>query len=146
MEFIKFVLSSLGDWGPVIMMYFVQATFIFMSGLGVVYIMGRMLELEKQDRVKNITAFIIMLIVTVLILLLRHGLDYREWEPTQIIWIILEFIGFLSTSTLLYVLIGWRLYDRVDSFLDEKFGQDEKNPSPKRTKKKATKKEIKDRP
>lgn len=117
-----------------------QGLFIASSGLGFVYIFGRILGIEKTDRAKNITALIIMMITTMLVIALKYGIDYKNWEVQRILWIILEFIGFLSFGAIVYVLIGWKLYSRMDSYLDKKFGEDKEEKKSAVRKQRTTKK------
>jgi len=91
--------------------------------LGFVYILGRMLEILKKDKPRNIIAIIFI-----------YGLHYaytyigmsdkiynsqieRGWDV---------FIRG-SISIVIYVIICWKLYSRMDSYLDKKLGEDNEN-------------------
>jgi hypothetical protein len=105
--------------------------------LGFVYITGRMLEIFKRDKPRNIIAVIFI-----------YGLHYiytyigisNKVYNTQLErgWNV--FIRG-SISIVIYVTICWKLYSRMDSYLDKKFGEDKEETSiPKKRGGKSTRK------
>lgn len=86
---------------------------IFMIVMAVVYVIGRMLELTTSDRIKN---FIALLTIV--------GLNYFQNYKNELSYAIFNIVVHSSIGILLYVLIGFRLFDRVDDFLDKHFGKD----------------------
>ncbi len=96
--------------------------------LAVVYALGRMLELVNSNRARNLIALVIMLGANYLYasnILGIHGTD-----------LILDCVIYSTEAIILYVVVGFSLYDRMDAFLDKKLGPDKPAPKP-RTKKKA---------
>lgn len=99
----------------------------FMS-LGLVYIMGRLLPILKSDNSKNILALLAMIGISWF-----TGLPITEGLELQyIIWD----VGLYTTlSSIVYVTICWKLYDRMDSFLDRKLGENKIPKKPRKKKK-----------
>jgi hypothetical protein len=97
---------------------FIYIPFIaFIISLGMVYLFGRMLEILKNYRSKNAFAVIVMLAV--------YAFYFLKYNPAfsleQKIWYA---IIYTAISVILYVLVGFKLYDRVDALLDKKIGAD----------------------
>ncbi len=86
------------------------------TALGIVYVLGRLLELINTDRTKNSVAY-----VSIIILALLTG-DYAsgffDFDYLFEAFIISNF------SAIFYVTVCWRFFNRVDTFLDKKVGQD----------------------
>ena len=85
------------------------------GSLGLVYISGRLLELLKTYRSKNTFAVICLYSISIGIYFYskkpNHNFNYRDaWE----IFICGTF------AAIFYVTVCWRLFDRIDSFLDRK--------------------------
>lgn len=99
----------------------------FIVALGAVFLFGRMLGLVGSDRAKNAVALAVMSIVYAVNFLV---VDIKS-DPIHRAW-----IGavYLFSTIILYVLIGFKLYDRMDDFLDRHFGKDKpvRQPSRKR--------------
>jgi len=89
---------------------------IFIITMAVVYAIGRMLMVTKSDRIKNSLALISILFLNWWINLYK----------VQTIETISDMVIHCSIGILLYVLLGFRLYDRVDNFLDKHFAKDNK--------------------
>lgn len=85
---------------------------MFLISLAMVYLFGRMLGLVKTNTSKNVVAFISMVGSYVFYFF------YYQKNPNlmQSVWHILIYF---SISVLFYVLIGFKLYDRVDGLLDK---------------------------
>lgn len=109
---------------------------ISFTTLGLVYIAGRMLELLKTDRSKNILAIIS-------IYSLQFLYELFELQTNKTPEILLKTLNekgwdiFLygTISIVIYVTVAWRLYSRIDNFLDKKIGEDEFKPTNKKKKK-----------
>lgn len=101
--------------------------------LGVVYIFGRMLELCGGDRARNAIAITTSFGVS---FWLAWIYDAHLWGTQEFWWTVV--IHGLA-ACILFVLIGWRLFSRVDRFFDRKFaediGREPKPPRKKRAKK-----------
>lgn len=84
---------------------------VFVITIGMVYIFGRMLEILKNYRTKNFFA-----LFTMIALYMFYFFRYNHTLPiNEMIW---TFFVYISISALLYVLIGFKLYNRVDTLLD----------------------------
>jgi hypothetical protein len=97
--------------------FFVLPILVFFIALAVVFLLGRMLELVKSNRGKNTVAFLAMLVAYVFYFKLVDGdgpLVNRIWRGTV----------YVSCTIILYVLFGFKLYDRFDDFMDRHFGKD----------------------
>ena len=123
---------------PIVMRFLDVILLLFGSAfvtLGIIYIFGRMLEILKTDRPRNILAILII-----------YGIHYAyTYLPfiTRIYTTQLErgwdvFIRG-SISIVIYVVLCWRLYSRIGSFLDKKVGHDEFKPSTSKKKKRRDK-------
>ena len=86
---------------------------IFMVVMAIIYTIGQMLELTTSDRIKNSIALFTII-----------GLNYFQNYKNELSYAIFNIVIHSSIDVLLYVLIGFRLFDRVDDFLDKHFGKD----------------------
>jgi len=86
---------------------------IFMVVMAIIYTIGQMLELTTSDRIKNSIALLTII-----------GLNYFQNYKNELSYAIFNIVIHSSIGVLLYVLIGFRLFDRVDDFLDKHFGKD----------------------
>lgn len=93
--------------------YLFKDILTFLITMAVVYIVGRMLMLTKSDRVKNSIALLVII-----------GLNYFTFRDCKLLEMIFNIALHSSICVLLYVLIGFNLFDRVDNFLDRHFGKD----------------------
>lgn len=108
----KDIISFLNNLGILVL---VRDTLgIMFMALGIVYVFGRMLELVKHFRVKNSIAFVLINVFT-FFYLKNFRLDIVEKGH-----FFYSFFLHTSISYIWYVLIGFHLVDRVDSFLDGK--------------------------
>lgn len=82
-----------------------------------VYIWGRMLGYANTDRSRNSVALLSTVLFTIgyMISLKTHYTIFLY------VW---NFMNWFSMAILIYVLLGFRLFARVDSFLDVKFAKD----------------------
>lgn len=101
--------------------------YVFLPMLASVYIMGRMLGFINSNRGRNFVALIIMFPSSWLVANLFY-------EYYTIITMLGDIVFFGSVSILLYVLVGFKLFPRIDNLLDKKIGSDEEE-KPKRRKK-----------
>lgn len=88
--------------------------------LGVVYTLGRMLELTNTDRSRNKVAFICILILSFLTGDFKN--DIRNMLSFSYIF---ESLSFTFISVILYVNFCWKLFPRLDKLLDKRLGSDE---------------------
>lgn len=94
--------------------------------LGIVYIFGRMLDILRSDRARNGIAIITAFPTS---WWLARIYDFDKITNEEEFWwrvIIHALIG-----CVLFVLVGWKLFDRVDNFFDKRFAED--NGDNKRT-------------
>jgi hypothetical protein len=92
---------------------------VFIIGLSSVYVFGRMLSFVHSPRIKNCIA---------LIIIIGCYMFYFHWIKVDFslfekIWYSLVYS---SLSILFYVLLGFKLYDRIDHLLDSKIALDTK--------------------
>ena len=90
---------------------------IFSITMGIVYTFGRILSIVKNNVHKNMIALISIISLNIfysLYIIPISGL-------IAIFWTVLLYS---SICILLYVLVGFNLYSRADSFLDLKIGKD----------------------
>ena len=83
---------------------FIMGIKVFIPTMAWVYLFGRMLNIAKKDETKNLVAFLSIIFSLAFNALFN---EYYDWY----------FIG--SVSVVIYVLLGFNLYSRVDSFLDK---------------------------
>jgi hypothetical protein len=107
---------------------FVYIPFLaFLVSLAGVYSAGRMLELVHTNRSKNIVAFFILTIFYIYYFTqIKSDVNLQ-----QAIWFT---IVYSSISILFYVILGFKLYDRMDALLDKVMPDPEepKKPSAKK--------------
>lgn len=107
---------------------FIRSVVIFLSMLGVVYIFGRMLELVKTNRGRNAIAIITSFPISYWTVIM-YDIN-RLQHPLEIWW--RTFIYAIG-ACILFVLVGWKLFDRVDNLLDKKVAPDDENDKHKNT-------------
>lgn len=86
----------------------------FLITMAVVYAIGRMLMVTKSDRIKNTIALLCILALNWWICLYN----------IQTVETITDMVIHSSIGILLYVLLGFKLFDRVDTWLDTHFAKD----------------------
>lgn len=98
------------------------------AALGIVYVLGRMLMFNISDRTKNLIAIICMFTFSFIIteVYFSEGKEILEkiWEST----------AYALIGCVVYVLVMWRLYWRIDNLLDKKVGKDKEITFTKTTK------------
>ena len=118
----KEIFIALGDKGVsfaiVALQYAFRLLTLFMVGLGGVYIPHRMLNIKMSYRQGNSMALILMFCWSWFIQWVFW------WDKSTMKENIYLPITFWIISSIPYVLFGWRLYKRMDNFLDRKFGKD----------------------
>jgi hypothetical protein len=110
----EWLLNLLKDAGLPLGKNILRVSAVFITGLSMVYILGRMFDIVKSYRGRNIIAFIVMIAMSFIT-------SYLYFKNGNIIY---ESLIVLFISVILYVLIGFKLYDRIDSFLDKNVGED----------------------
>jgi hypothetical protein len=108
---------------PVMLVHIGRGFVVFAPALAVVYIFGRMLEIVKSNRVKNIIAIILILAQTYFYSRYETFADFSE----EIQYMLLT----AGVGILLFVLIGFKLYARADALQDKKFAPDDENEKEK---------------
>jgi hypothetical protein len=106
-----------------------RSSTIFLPTLAVVYIVGRFFELTSSYRVKNFIAMVFLFGISAFQTYTLDGM-------TDIVAYIWTTFLYGCYATILYVIIGFRLFDRVDAFLDRKIGKDKGFKKPVKKKKK----------
>lgn len=123
--------EALQNYLPLLLYAGIRSFVIFVVALGFVYMSGRMLKIVNSDRGRNILALIVIFPLSYWSILI-YDMDILV-HPWEIYWRVLVYA---SGSAVLFVLLGWRLFDRVDHLLDKKIAPDEeKNNGRKRSKK-----------
>jgi len=112
MNEIKNALDSIGVFD-----IFKGGFLIFIPTMANVYLWGKMLGIAKSDRVKNAIAFVTILAVTYY----YCAIFYTYASVALMCW---NLMIYASMSILLYVLVGFHLFSRMDSYLDRKFAPD----------------------
>jgi len=90
---------------------------IYIKTQAQVYIWGRMLNFLKTDRQKNTLA----LFATVFFAAGYLWQSQTDNIYFQYFW---QFLNWFSPAILFYVLVGFRLFSRMDTFQDRKFAKD----------------------
>ena len=121
------MLDLLIEFKPVIMQFMDIILLLFGSAfvtLGLVYVFGRMLNIMKSDKTKNI--FAIFIIYGIHYAYTYFNINNKVYSTQyQRGW---EVFLFGSISIVIYVTVCWRLYSRIDSYLDKKLGDDSFKP------------------
>lgn len=100
----------------------------FMS-LGLVYTAGRLLSILKTDQSKNVLAFFSMIGIAYI-----TGIPItKDFELFYIVW---DVSVYTLLSTIIYINVCWKLYNRLDVLFDKKIGKDNFKPTKKKSKKK----------
>jgi len=114
---------------PEILDFTIKTFSIALYALGVVYLFGRMLNILKKDRGKNILAMFNLIIGSLVAYALFDAPETIElWMDFNFIekaLAVFKVVFYFFSSTVVYILFGWRLFWRVDSLLDKKVGSDE---------------------
>jgi len=94
--------------------------FIFCISLSMVYVFGRMLGIVTNFSRKNMIAIISNISMNTYFSIFFLKFDKLE----SLLWDIVLYSSFV---TIIYVLVGFKLYDRVDNLLDKKIADDKKS-------------------
>lgn len=111
---------------PIIAHTLLRGLTIFVISLGFVYIAGRMLELIMSNKGRNSLALFVMIPASYISVAV-YDTDILV-HPYEIYW---RTVLYVCISAIFFVTIGWRLFDRVDNFLDNKFSSDRGEVIPK---------------
>lgn len=115
--------DSLQEYIPFFLYGAVRALVIFIISLGVVYIFGRQLELVNSNRGKNLISILVAFPLAYWSILI-YDLELLV-HPWEVYW---RTLVYGAGSSILFVLLGWRLFDRVDYLLDKKVAPDKGDP------------------
>ena len=112
--------QELREGFPFLFEYVANSLAIAFISLGVVYMFGRMLNLLRSDVSKNVIALVVMIAVSWFLAYTKYGFSRPlDNEFFLFLW---DIILYVSGSIIFYVLLFFKLYDRMDSLLDKKFG------------------------
>jgi hypothetical protein len=89
-----------------------RVTIVSFSTLGVVYGLGRMLELAHTSKIKNFVALVLLFALNTL-----YG--YLNYTYDTLAYFIWDSFVYGAYSVVFYVVICFRLFDRIDSVLDK---------------------------
>lgn len=115
----KDLLEYFGDYIPFFVDTIVKGYSAFLVSLAVVFVVGRMLNLVNSYRVKNLIALIVAFSVAHWITFI----DGTDVDMSDFYW---RVVFTTSVAVVLYVLIGFDLFDRFNSWCDKKFGSTKK--------------------
>ena len=96
--------------------FIISGVYIYMPTQAIVYIFGRMLEIYNSNKSRNTIALITTILFTVGYLYFKK----EHQTPYEYLW---AFFHWFSISILWYVLLGFKLASKIDSFLDKKIGK-----------------------
>ena len=99
--------------------HIMRAILIPFMTLGIVYIFGRLLEITKTDRSRNILATIVLVILS-----FTTGNFGNHFAGMFTFSYIFESLVYIAISSIIYVNFCWNLFDRIDNLLDRKVGKD----------------------
>jgi len=119
--------SFFAEYIPLLSYAFIRSFVIFIIALGIVYILGRMLEIVNSDRGRNAVAIIVIFVCSYWSILI-YDMDIVINE-LEIYW---RTLTYATGSCILFVLIGWKLFDRIDNLLDKKIAPDENETNNKK--------------
>jgi hypothetical protein len=97
---------------------------IFLIALSIVYIFGRMLGLAKKNSSRNLIAILFMIpssFITMFMLKYQSFIDISKITLIQLIWFTCDSLFVFFLAIILYVLIGFHLYEWFDNFVEKKF-------------------------
>lgn len=119
------------DWSLILTKYLpliARILLIVFASLGVVYMSGRLLFTKLQDKGKNNIAFFSLIFFAFLVNFVYSYPSLAVEGVSKLIWIkyLSDSLLYTTVSAVFYVVLGWRFYSRVDSYLDKKFGKDNK--------------------
>lgn len=100
----------ISEFVPLFTVGVIRGFYIFIVGLAVVYVFGRMLGFLKTYRQKNLVGLVVML-------LMAYWVLYVFGPEVDMVF---DYLLLLSFSVMWYVLLGFRLYDRADKFIDKR--------------------------
>ena len=105
----------------------VQLFTIVFGTLGIVYMFGRLLFPKLKDRGEDVIAFVTLVMLSYIITLV-WGFPGVFWDGLPGAQILSQFILegglYAAIGAVVYVVIGRRFYERVDTFLNRKFAKD----------------------
>ena len=113
---------------PTIFDILIRCVGIFIITLGIIYILGRMLNILKGDTSRN---FVAVTMISVLSYLSIVAFDDTS-DITNVIWRMLVYI---AVSCILFVIIGFDFFNRANSWLDSHFAVDPESGKRKPVKK-----------
>lgn len=95
---------------------------VFIPTMGTIYLLGKMLGFLRTPRSKNTVAFISSICFSILQDYILNG--SFNGNILERVWNLIVLVGLVI---LLYVLVGFRLFSRIDSLFDKKIGEDKDN-------------------
>lgn len=117
---------------PPLFEYTANSIIMAFGSLGIVYFLGRMLNILKGDTSRNIVASIVMLAIGLFLSFTKYGMDYNFKK--NVVWFIWDNFLYFSIACIIYVTVCFKLYSRIDSLLDKKIGKDKPDKNKKEKK------------
>ncbi len=108
------------------LMFMTPVAAISFMTLGLVWAAGRLLGIVKTDRAKNVLA---AFLIPCLSFLYQKSFSSFSFD---LFWVTLELTTF---SVIFYIAFCWKLYYRIDAFLNKKMGQANFKPTKKKRRK-----------
>lgn len=113
----------------------VVVVIVFIASLGLVYLLGRMFGFVNSMRGRNLVGLIGMIIATFsYVFILDQPIPEDLSSNPFICWLynnfpdIARMVVLVLAEVLVYMLVGAKLYSRVDSVLDKHIGEDIDGP------------------
>ena len=117
------------QYSPLLLDSIIHGILISMFSLGIVYIFGRMLGILRTYTSKNIIALISMIGFSYWsIVIYEDGLLGSVYE------LVLKMSLYVAVASIFYVLVGFDLYDRFNTWSDSKFGHPKRHTGNERKK------------
>jgi len=118
----KDTLEFIVQYAPMLLDVIIRGVLIAMASLGIVYILGRMLGILKTYTTKNAVALMAMIGLSYWSILI-YDCGVKD-NPTEMFWKITLYV---TVAAIFYVLVGFDLYDRFNTWSDTKFGHPKKH-------------------
>ncbi len=111
-------LEDYSDFLSIFILRFLKSGFyIYVPAQAVVYVFGRMLGIFNGNTLRNLLALISIFV-------LSYFYIYLNFPSLGNIELLYEVIQWSSMAIIFYVLLGFKLADRMDHFLDKRFADD----------------------
>jgi hypothetical protein len=115
MDFLNTILDSAGEYAVVLVRHLVRIATIFLAGLGVVSIITKQLGIPVKKKTQTLIGMGVMLLTSIIISILYHY--------STIVRLLWESLVFWVIGNVVYMVLGYHFYNRMDNFLDKKIGE-----------------------